>query len=84
MMFEHTASVPPPDREQAADANACIVGGLVGARWGVHAIPGHMLEKVTGCDTPAGSNPRPDELRPRIATELVRQLLGTSSRASTV
>ena len=58
------------------DTNACITGGLVGARWGVSAIPRPMAEKVLTCDTAAGSNPRPPELHPRAAPELVRQLLG--------
>ena len=57
------------------DTNACIVGGLLGARWGAAAIPRPMTEKVLSCDTAAGANPRPAELHPRAAPELVRSLL---------
>lgn len=57
------------------DTNACIVGGLLGARWGVRAIPKHMTETLLGCDPRAGSNPSPEELHPRAAPELVRRLL---------
>src|SRR5207302_9577861 len=44
------------------DTNACIVGGLVGARWGLRAIPEPMRAEVLGCDTSRGKNPRPDSL----------------------
>jgi hypothetical protein len=37
------------------DTNACIVGGLLGARWGVSAIPGATTKKVLACDTTASS-----------------------------
>ena len=37
------------------DTNACIVGGLVGARWGARAIPEAMRAAVLGCDTTARS-----------------------------
>ncbi|MBX3204824.1 MAG: ADP-ribosylglycohydrolase family protein [Labilithrix sp.] len=57
------------------DTNACIVGGLLGARWGKGAIPRGMAEAVLACDTSAGANPRPAELHPRRAPELVRALL---------
>jgi len=60
------------------DTNACIVGGLVGARWGMGAIPGHMTEKVLGSDHHAGSNPRPAELHPCAAPDFVRRLLRTT------
>lgn len=57
------------------DTNACIVGGLLGARWGAEAIPAPMRERVLGCDTRAGQNPRPDELHPRAVPDLVGVLL---------
>ncbi len=65
------------------DTNACIVGGLLGARWGSSAIPGPMIETLLTCETSKGSNPRPAELHPRAAPELVRKLLRTSHRRDT-
>ncbi|MBX3201957.1 MAG: ADP-ribosylglycohydrolase family protein [Labilithrix sp.] len=61
------------------DTNACIVGGLVGARWGAAAIPTGMTAAVLACDTSAGANPRPAELHPRHAPELVRSLLAAGA-----
>ena len=58
------------------DTNACIVGGLVGARWGADAIPEAMKAAVLGCDTRRGKNPRPDVLHPRGLEEQIRALLG--------
>lgn len=58
------------------DTNACIVGGLVGARWGAKAIPEEMKARVLGCDTRRGRNPRPVELHPRELRTAVRRLLG--------
>ncbi len=57
------------------DTNACIVGGLLGARWGLSMIPAAMADKVLGCETRAGSNPRPADLHPRSAPDLVHTLL---------
>jgi ADP-ribosylglycohydrolase len=57
------------------DTNACIVGGLVGARWGAAGIPAAMKEAVLGCDTRRGKNPRPDMLHPRSVPEQLRVLL---------
>jgi ADP-ribosylglycohydrolase len=57
------------------DTNACIVGGLVGARCGADAIPRAMREAVLGCDTSRGAHRRPDVLHPRRAPELVSALL---------
>jgi len=57
------------------DTNACIVGGLVGARWGSRAIPEAMRAAVLGCDTKRGGNPRPDFLHPRTVPEQLRRLL---------
>lgn len=36
------------------DTNACIVGGLVGAYCGVHAIPPQMVQAVLECNTRSG------------------------------
>jgi hypothetical protein len=63
------------------DTNACIVGGLLGARWGADAIPIAMRAAVLGCDTAKGRVPRPDELHPRAAPSLVCSLLSRSREA---
>jgi ADP-ribosylglycohydrolase len=49
------------------DTNACIVGGLVGARCGAGALPRAMVDAVLDADLARGENPRPDELHPRSA-----------------
>lgn len=59
------------------DTNACIVGGLLGARWGASEIPRRMRDAVLECTTSAGSHVRPDELHPRAAPELVRVVLAS-------
>lgn len=56
------------------DTNACIVGGLVGARVGIESIPGHMTRAVLACDTRAG-RARPEWLRTRDGMEVARELL---------
>jgi ADP-ribosylglycohydrolase len=56
------------------DTNACIVGGLLGARWGASAIPLQQREAVLGADHARGANPRPATLHPRDVPELVRVL----------
>lgn len=58
------------------DTNACIVGGLLGARWGASAIPEAMRAAVLGADLTRGRHKsRPPELHPREAPALVRALL---------
>ena len=57
------------------DTNACIIGGLVGARWGAGGIPDAMKQAVLGCDTRRGKNPRPDMLHPRSVPDQVAKLL---------
>lgn len=57
------------------DTNACIVGGLLGARWGASAIPEGMKAAVLGCDTSRGRNPRPAALHPRSVPASVRALV---------
>lgn len=54
------------------DTNACIVGGLLGARSGIDAIPPTMRDAVLGADL--ACLPRPPELHPRHAPELVAML----------
>ncbi|MDO9250812.1 MAG: ADP-ribosylglycohydrolase family protein [Hydrogenophaga sp.] len=56
------------------DTNACIVGGLVGARVGIQGIPEPMTRAVVECDTQKG-RPRPDWLTTRDALELAKALL---------
>lgn len=41
------------------DTNACIVGGLVGARVGASHFPGLWRKAVPGCDSSTGRQPRP-------------------------
>ena len=36
------------------DTNACIVGGLMGAYWGVGSLPNYSLSAVLNCDTEKG------------------------------
>lgn len=59
------------------DTNACIVGGLLGARWGANAIPEAMRRAVLECDTARGANPRPDALHPRSAPGHMKTLMAT-------
>ena len=58
------------------DTNACIIGGLLGARWGASAIPEAMRSAVLGCDHRLGRNPRPEMLHPRAVPGRIRALLG--------
>lgn len=57
------------------DTNACIIGGLLGARWGASNIPTPMKAAVLGCDYRRGRHARPDALHPRTVPERVRALL---------
>ena len=59
------------------DTNACIVGGLLGARWGAEAIPEAMRSAVLHCDTRRGSNPRPETLHPRAVPAHMKTLMAT-------
>jgi ADP-ribosylglycohydrolase len=56
------------------DTNACIVGGLVGARVGLAAIPEQMSRAVLECDTAKG-RPRPPWLQTRDALTVATALL---------
>lgn len=55
------------------DTNACIVGGLVGARVGLAGIPEQMSRAVLSCDTAKG-RPRPPWLRTKDAATLATEL----------
>jgi len=56
------------------DTNAAIVGALVGAAEGLHAIPQHMLHAMLTC-TPNPAHKRPDWLwTARVADKLYRQM----------
>jgi ADP-ribosylglycohydrolase len=58
------------------DTNACIVGGLLGARWGAAAIPEAMRTAVLACEHDRGRHRRPAALHPRSVPSHVRTLLG--------
>jgi ADP-ribosyl-[dinitrogen reductase] hydrolase len=55
------------------DTNACIVGGLVGARVGIAGIPLHMQRAVIECDVGQG-RPRPAWLQAKDALELTSNM----------
>jgi ADP-ribosylglycohydrolase len=57
------------------DTNACIVGGLLGAACGAHAIPEDLKEPVLSCHTDYGMHPRPDWLCTTSLYELAKQLV---------
>ena len=56
------------------DTNACIVGGLIGARIGLAGIPESMSRAVLSCDTATG-RPRPPWLRTKDALALANKLI---------
>lgn len=56
------------------DTNACIVGGLLGAAYGVDAVPLDMRKIVLNCDTSQGQA-RPDFLHPNQVPDLVERML---------
>jgi ADP-ribosyl-[dinitrogen reductase] hydrolase len=56
------------------DTNACIVGGLIGARVGFDGIPKEMVQAVLDCDTSKG-RPRPEWLSTRSALGIAQNLL---------
>ncbi len=61
------------------DTNAAIAGALLGAVYGLPAIPKQWLEKVTGCRPEAGRpgvlRPRPEQYWPSDALQLSASLL---------
>lgn len=59
------------------DTNACIVGGLVGARVGLTGIPGQMIDALLRCDTAKG-HPRPTWLSTQDALELAHRTLNVA------
>ena len=62
------------------DTNACIVGGLVGARVDINGIPSHMTQAVLQCNTGAG-RPRPEWLSTRNPMEIACLLVRYASSA---
>jgi ADP-ribosylglycohydrolase len=63
------------------DTNACVVGGILGARWGASGIPPALRDAVLGCDLARGAHPRrPDALHPRHAPRLVEAVLAHEAR----
>lgn len=63
------------------DTNACIAGGLIGARAGLSGVPEHMRQAVLRCDTTHG-RPRPLWLQTGDAMELAASLTGVTTRAA--
>jgi ADP-ribosyl-[dinitrogen reductase] hydrolase len=65
------------------DTNAAIAGALLGAVYGLDAIPGQWRERVLGCQPEAGRphlrHPRPKCFWPVDALELAAELLGPQS-----
>lgn len=62
------------------DTNACIVGGLVGARVGITGIPEPMSHAVLTCD-PSKGRPRPPWLCTQDALKLANALLKLSNKS---
>lgn len=62
------------------DTNAAIAGALLGAIYGVEAIPERWTDAVRNCrpssDNPKAAHPRPEEYWPVHALELAEKLLG--------
>ncbi len=65
------------------DTNAAIAGALLGAVWGISAIPAQWLEGILNCRPQAGHpavyRPRPKEFWPIDALELAGRLIGIDS-----
>lgn len=64
---------------ETSDTNAAICGALLGAVYGLDAIPAQWVERVLNCRPEAGApnvkNPRPECFWPVNALELAKQLL---------
>ena len=58
------------------DTNAAIVGGLMGAYWGVDAMPVQMVGRVVKSLTGVGHMKRPEWLHPRNVYAIVKRLYG--------
>jgi ADP-ribosylglycohydrolase len=65
------------------DTNAAIASALLGAIWGIKAVPGQWLESVLNCRPQRGRNavhrPRPQQYWPVDILTFAAQLLGTSA-----
>lgn len=57
------------------DTNACIVGAMMGARFGASAIPTEWCEAVLMCDTSKGSQPRPADYSAAYLENKIKHLL---------
>jgi ADP-ribosylglycohydrolase len=57
------------------DTNACIVGAMMGARYGASAIPAEWREAVLGCDTSKGPQPRPADYSAANLEKKIKHLL---------
>lgn len=61
------------------DTNGAIAGALLGATWGVEAVPGQWRECLRSCrpglDNPLARHPRPEAFWPCDAEDLAVQLL---------
>jgi len=60
-----------------ADTNACILGALFGAVYGLSNIPKQWIDSVTTCESALGktSKPRPKEYWPNDILKLTRRLV---------
>ena len=60
------------------DTNAAICGALLGAVWGIDAIPAQWTNAVLNCradrERPGVANPRPEQFWPVDALELAERL----------
>ncbi len=68
------------------DTNAAICGALLGAVYGLKAVPDRWVRTITQCrpdrSNPRCRHPRPPEYWPADALELAEQLLRAGTRAS--
>lgn len=75
--MRHTLS-----RKGDCDTNAAIVGGLLGAYWGVSRLPKFMLNKLLSYDYEKhGGRQRPDWLSPRYLPMLAQELFSIAPNA---
>ena len=66
------------------DTNAAICGALLGAVYGLDAIPAQWVDRVLNCRPKAGhpgvNRPRPECFWPVDALELAAQLISTETK----
>ena len=63
------------------DTNAAIVGGLIGALHGAHAIPEEMTAPVLGRDINSPGIARPEFLTTKSLLDICRQLYESASKS---